>query len=450
MSQGLENDDLVIQWKMTNPSIHPKQWHEWKDAGDFSRSPLETQLGWTAGSIQILESAFRLGIGRSTGWKIPTGKSSEAYRRAASIFRRGIAFSDQIPEDLLGQYSIRIRDELPLAELMTGQRPLVIDQQLAKAWNIPHGPQFRFIALDERRKTLESVALLLNWLEGQSSGPIDIIGGGLLADTAAFAAALVQRPFRLVPTTLLAMLDACIGGKTGVNFPPFGKNQLGLFAFPEEVLISPRWLETLPPREINAGLAEGFKHTLLSGDRNLAAKIAAFDPSKESIAPYLKKLIQVKADIVEQDPAEQGLRAVLNLGHTLAHAVERIAHACGSDLLHGEAVGVGLLFMLEMSREKASLPPVVYEEIRGLLRDSVFLIPRKELERKLKTNDLSSVCRQMVEGIALDKKNEDRGSSEWVLLSDWGKPLQRQGRYTTAVAHDEFRRVYDLFLKRWN
>lgn len=449
MSQNLANDDLMIHWKMTNPSSTPKQWHEWDARENFPNRPVESLLGWPNGTISVLEKAFHLGLGRSVGWKLNQDKAFDAHRQAASVFRRGVAYSQQAPEELEGSYAIRFMEENPISELMDGQRPLIIDQQVAKAWNIPQGPQFRFATFDERQKTLDSVAFLYDWLQGQSTGAVDVIGGGLLADTAAFAAALTGRPFRLVPTTLLAMLDACVGGKTGVNFPPFGKNQVGLFAFPEEVVISPRWLETLPPREIKAGLAEGFKHTLISGDRALASRLSAFDPTKDSIKPYLRPLIQVKADIIAQDPTEQGLRAVLNLGHTLAHAIERIAHMRGSDLLHGEAVSVGLLFMLEISRELGYLPLNVYAEMRSLLIGSRFLLSREELQRSLGSEDLGALSSQLIEGIAQDKKNVGQGSSEWVLLKDWGKPEEHQGRYTTSVPHSEFRRIYSIFLERW-
>ncbi|MCT0207665.1 3-dehydroquinate synthase [Synechococcus sp. CS-1332] len=180
------------------------------------------------------------------------------------------------------------------------------------------------------------------------------LGGGVVGDMAGFAAATWLRGIAVVqvPTTLLAMVDAAIGGKTGVNHPG-GKNLIGAFHQPKLVLIDPRVLDTLPEREFRAGMAEVIKYAVI-GDGQLfddLEQAAGRDPqgglaSREAIGPeLLQRLLErsaaAKARVVAADEREGGLRAILNYGHTLGHAVENLS-GYGS-WLHGEAVGLGML-----------------------------------------------------------------------------------------------------------
>jgi 3-dehydroquinate synthase len=175
------------------------------------------------------------------------------------------------------------------------------------------------------------------------------IGGGLVGDLGGFAAATFLRGVDLVqvPTTLLAMVDASIGGKTGVNLAlpggGLGKNLAGAFWQPRLTVADPDTLATLPARELRAGLAECIKHAVIAGEPRFAMLEADADRLVASDPAALDRLIPssaaVKAEIVARDPFERGDRATLNLGHTFGHAIETIP---GIDLLHGEAVAIGM------------------------------------------------------------------------------------------------------------
>jgi 3-dehydroquinate synthase len=164
------------------------------------------------------------------------------------------------------------------------------------------------------------------------------IGGGVIGDMAGFAAATFMRGLRWVnvPTTLLSMVDASIGGKTGVDLPQ-GKNLVGAFHAPSLVIIDPLMLNTLPRREYNAGMAEVIKHGII-------CDVSLFE-SLESGAGFgspsqIAQALQVKIEVVQRDPFEKGERAILNVGHTIGHGVEAASHF---ELRHGEAIAIGLI-----------------------------------------------------------------------------------------------------------
>jgi 3-dehydroquinate synthase len=188
------------------------------------------------------------------------------------------------------------------------------------------------------------------------------VGGGLVGDVAGFAAATFQRGVRwlAVPTTLLAMVDASTGGKTGINLVlpggDLGKNLAGSFWPPVEVLADPETLATLPSREFQSGLAECIKHAIIDGEDHVAwleRLLPAIAPgvSQErlvSLTELVARSVSVKAKIVTEDPRERGIRAVLNLGHTFGHAFETDPRL---DLTHGEAVAVGIMAACQVGEE---------------------------------------------------------------------------------------------------
>ncbi|MHC4127673.1 MAG: 3-dehydroquinate synthase [Planctomycetota bacterium] len=209
----------------------------------------------------------------------------------------------------------------------------------------------------EARKSLDAVRGLYEvMLSGDSSAgldrssPVVALGGGIVGDTAGFAAATFMRglPLVQVPTTLLAMVDAAIGGKTGVNVPlpdgGLGKNMVGAIWQPRAVLVDPLVLRTLDPREMRCGLAECVKHALIADASLLgwltdhSAAIQALEP--ETLVTLIEHSARIKVEVVEQDERETGRRALLNLGHTFAHALESRQEL---DLRHGEAVAIGLV-----------------------------------------------------------------------------------------------------------
>jgi len=195
----------------------------------------------------------------------------------------------------------------------------------------------------EQHKTLETVASLYDkFLAGNldRSGTVLSLGGGVTGDIAGFAAASFMRGvcFVQVPTTLLSMVDASVGGKTGVDLPQ-GKNLAGAFKQPALVLIDPDVLATLASEELCAGMAEVLKHGVI-GDPALFADLEAGPRSVVLDSRQIARALRVKAAVVEEDPFEQGRRAVLNLGHTVGHALERLSDFT---LRHGEGVGIGMV-----------------------------------------------------------------------------------------------------------
>ncbi|GAB5376621.1 MAG: 3-dehydroquinate synthase [Acuticoccus sp.] len=176
------------------------------------------------------------------------------------------------------------------------------------------------------------------------------LGGGVVGDLAGFAAAIVRRgmPFVQVPTSLLAQVDSAVGGKTGINARQ-GKNLVGAFHQPALVLADTDTLDTLSPRERRAGYAEIVKAGLIL-DAAFFARLEALgaDAPMRDIAASIARAVEIKADVVMRDEEESGVRALLNLGHTFAHAIERIAGYDGR-IVHGEAVGLGICLAYRLS-----------------------------------------------------------------------------------------------------
>ncbi|MCC5858424.1 MAG: 3-dehydroquinate synthase [Ectothiorhodospiraceae bacterium] len=197
------------------------------------------------------------------------------------------------------------------------------------------------------------------------------LGGGVIGDLTGFVAATYQRgvDFIQIPTTLLAQVDSSVGGKTGVNHP-LGKNMIGAFHQPRLVLADTDTLNTLPDRELTAGMAEVIKYGLIRNagfftwlEQNMDALLQR---RAGPLAQAIRISCQTKADVVAEDETEQGVRAVLNLGHTFGHAIET---ATGySEWLHGEAVGTGMLMAAWMSRDLGWLDAGEYARVEALIR----------------------------------------------------------------------------------
>ncbi len=221
--------------------------------------------------------------------------------------------------------------------------------------DMPDGEQF---------KTLATVAdLYSQFIEAKLDrrSPVIALGGGVLGDMAGFAAASYLRgvPLVQIPTTLLAIVDSSVGGKTGVDLPQ-GKNLVGAFKQPEMVVIDPEVLTTLPPAEFRAGLAEVVKHGLIDAPD----LFAALEKGQYDMAWLLFEAINVKVRVVQADPFEQGRRAVLNLGHTFGHAFERLANF---EMRHGEGVAMGLVCAARLAHRLGHCSGETMERIMALL-----------------------------------------------------------------------------------
>ena len=225
----------------------------------------------------------------------------------------------------------------------------------------------------EQHKTLESFSRILDALvaERMNRDAVAVaLGGGVIGDMVGFAAACYQRgiDYVQVPTTLLAQVDSSVGGKTGVNHP-LGKNMIGAFHQPRVVLADTGTLHTLPPREYRAGMAEVVKYGFIRDaaflewlKANVERLIAREDAA---VIHAVRRSCEIKAEVVGQDEREQGLRAILNLGHTFGHAIET-ASGYGN-WLHGEAVAAGMAMAADMSTRLGWLQPAERDRIVQLL-----------------------------------------------------------------------------------
>jgi 3-dehydroquinate synthase len=266
----------------------------------------------------------------------------------------------------------------------------------------------------EQYKTLATVAKLYTDFVAAGldrSGTVIALGGGVVGDTAGFAAATYMRgvPFVQIPTSLLAMVDSSVGGKVGVDLPQ-GKNLVGAFKQPDAVLIDTDVLHTLPEREWRCGMAEVIKHGLLADDGLLQLiEAGRINDSPLQDAPELvRRAVQVKVDVVQQDPFERNIRAHLNLGHTFAHAIEQVS---GYAWPHGEAVGVGLLAAARLSFTLGLADAALPERVQRILE-------RVGLPTRIAGFDSSAIYAAM----GTDKKWQN-GRSRFVLLRGVGKPV---------------------------
>ncbi|WP_334110838.1 3-dehydroquinate synthase [Thermodesulfitimonas autotrophica] len=226
----------------------------------------------------------------------------------------------------------------------------------------------------EEYKTLATVAALYDAALGaelERGDTVLALGGGVVGDIAGFLAATYMRgvAFVQVPTTLLAQVDSSVGGKVGVNHP-WGKNLIGAFYQPRFVLADVRTLATLPLREVRAGLAEVIKYGVIHDAAFFAWLEANFEAllklSDAAVEQAVATSCAIKAAVVSADETEKGLRAILNFGHTLGHALEAATHY--ERFVHGEAVAIGMVFAARLARRLGYFEPAGVERITALVR----------------------------------------------------------------------------------
>ena len=267
------------------------------------------------------------------------------------------------------------------------------------------------LARGERHKTLETVATIYDQLldlQADRSTFIVAVGGGIVCDVAGFAAATFMRgvPCGYVATTLLAQVDASVGGKTGVNYHRF-KNMVGVFQQPRFVICDLALLETLPPEEFWSGMAEVVKHALIK-DAALLADIEQHCRHGATVPqPVVERLVyqsvMIKQSVVDQDEKEAGLRRQLNFGHTFGHAVEAL-----TGISHGEAVSIGMVAACAVSVHKGLLSQLEMDRVKRLL-----------LQLGLPTRLMVDPDR-LLETVLKDKKRE-RDAIHFVLLNRIGE-----------------------------
>ncbi len=264
----------------------------------------------------------------------------------------------------------------------------------------------------EEGKTLETVQALERWLlqeDASRSALLLAVGGGITTDLVGFAAAIYKRGIRYanVPTTLLAQVDAAIGGKTGVNLDGY-KNMLGAFRMPEFTVLEAAFLRTLPPREFRCGLAELLKTFLIGDGAAYGALVSSLQSAQNKdergIEDDIRRAAAIKARIVAEDPEEHGVRAKLNLGHTFGHAIEHEARLHGADITHGEAVAMGIVLAAELS------------ERLGVAQKGLSAQLKADFSRLGLPVDCPYPVEDLVEALRKDKKAVADGKVKFVLL----------------------------------
>jgi len=249
----------------------------------------------------------------------------------------------------------------------------------------------------EKNKNLDTCQNIWTWMtenEFDRQSLIINLGGGVTGDMGGFCASTYKRGMRFIniPTSLLAQVDASVGGKLGIDFMGL-KNHLGVFTEPLAVLISQEFLPTLPENEFRSGYAEVLKHGLIKNEHYFSC-LKTTDWQNQSWSDIIEKSISIKKEIVEKDPKEEGLRKILNFGHTLGHAVESHYLNTPNHLLHGEAIAIGMLAEAYLSHTKMRLS----KEDLDTITQTILEIYGKKYVGHSDFEAIASLCLQ-------DKKN---------------------------------------------
>lgn len=314
-------------------------------------------------------------------------------------------------------------------KILEGNIVIVVDsalkdlygKPLAKMWDaalisIPSGEK------GKKKKTQEYLENTLFKMGVERDVTLVALGGGATLDLVGFVASIYLRGVALVliPTTVLAVVDAAIGGKTGIN-TPFGKNLIGTFYPPKSIFADLNMLDTLPEKEKLNGLAEILKIGLV------------FDASiiEEEGEKQILKAIKGKIAIIEQDPRELGLRRVLNFGHTIGHGLEKIANY---KMAHGEAVALGSLAACHLSFSLGFLSKTDFERIQKIFTPFSLKLPKNYSKKKL------------IKAMAHDKKKSE-GKLRFVLIDQIGHAIAFDGAYCRPVSETELKPTLDWIEK---
>jgi len=322
----------------------------------------------------------------------------------------------------IGRQALQKLQELLQNRAFTKVAVLVDENTLAHCYPQlkPHLPQHSLMQVPsgEEHKTLHTCTHIWQAMTDLGLDRWSVLvnlGGGVIGDMGGFCAAVFKRgiSFVQVPTTLLAQVDASVGGKTGIDFQGI-KNHIGVFQKPEAVCINPSFLDTLPERQVKSGYAEIIKHWLI-------ADAAAFEMQRHFGLPaqdwekLIEQSVHIKARVVEADPLERGLRKVLNFGHTVGHAVESyLLDQPGRALLHGEAVAVGMLCEARLSQQQGLLSGQELDQITDFLLAVYKKVTIAEAE-------LPHVAR-----LALQDKKNSRTTINCTLLAGIGSAVVDQ------------------------
>lgn len=291
----------------------------------------------------------------------------------------------------------------------------------------------------EEHKNIRSVQRIWDFLLEQQATRSSLLinlGGGVICDMGGFAASTYMRgmAYMNIPTTLLAMVDAGTGGKTGIDY--VAKNAIGVFAEPVETVIRPELLRTLPAEQLLSGYAEMLKHAILQS-REAFAELIGYDlrqVSSPAFGEVIRRSVAFKQSVVEQDPRDKGLRQILNLGHTVGHAIEALLLAkckngkCeNGKCFHGYCVMYGLVAEAYLSHLICGLPTEIVSTLSRFMLENYGAAP-------VTCNDYEPLLQLMQH----DKKNREQGAITCTLLQDIGRPVI--GR---TITPDQFREALE-------
>jgi 3-dehydroquinate synthase len=258
------------------------------------------------------------------------------------------------------------------------------------------------------------------------------IGGGVVTDLGGFVASTYMRgiPFINIPTSLLAMVDASVGGKTGVDLGAL-KNLVGVINNPKGVVIYPDFLATLPTEELRSGMAEMFKHGLISDETYWHKMCHLSELTEAHLGSLIYESVVIKNEVVTQDPTEKGLRKTLNYGHTLGHAIESycLQNPNRERLLHGEAIAIGMVLATYLSVKELGFSMDKCDQVKAVLGEYF----RKQ---DFSYEEITDICQLM----RFDKKNVG-GNVHFVLLEAIGKP-----KIDCIVPYEEIYKAFEYYL----
>ncbi len=373
----------------------------------LNRSGMNSEIMNTTCTVELAQRAYPIVIG--------TGLLDQAgtHVRACGISGRVLVVSDETVHPL---YGARLRDALEREELGVTELTVPVGES-SKC----HTQLLRIYD-----------AALAAGLERAST--IIALGGGVVGDLAGYAAATYLRGIRYVqvPTSLLAMVDSAVGGKTGVNLPQ-GKNLIGAFHQPTAVLADLSVLETLSPREFAAGLAEVIKYGVIV-DPDVLSLLEQADPDAlqrqpDTLRDVVQRSCAIKAEVVRRDEREGGLRAILNFGHTLGHALEQV---CGyGEWLHGEAIAIGMVYAARLSQRVHGFSTAESERLIAVLQ-----------RHRLPVHAPAVSWPALLEALQRDKKKK-AGTVGFVLARALG-----QVDYGCAVAETDLHAVWEEDMPR--
>ncbi|MEO6874435.1 MAG: 3-dehydroquinate synthase [Opitutaceae bacterium] len=347
------------------------------------------------------------------------------------------SYSISIGSGLVGTVATEIANQTKAGRKIAVLTDQTIAACQAAALQTMFGPAPKLVlAPGEETKSLVDLGRVLDFLAAQTldrASVLWVVGGGVMGDLGGFAAASYLRgiEFYQVPTTLLAMVDSSVGGKTGINLAA-GKNLVGAFHQPRGVFVDTAFLATLPPREFAAGMAEVIKYGLL-GDAALFAQLerAPLTSTSASLATVIRRCCELKADIVaadERELAKEGGRALLNLGHTFGHAIEQSAGY--GTYLHGEAIAIGLSAAARLSQKLGTISVPEVARIEAVI--AAHALPVKLRAPLTITALLAAMAR--------DKKVRG-GLPRFVTLARLGEAVTRSDGITPALVETCFREV---------